>query len=283
MLLVVVATAVTIAASSVFRVAYLSSERVPRPQESRYRALRNGFRRRPRRSTWQVDVSLAEMIASRGDDLDQVTPFAAFDLARQMAVEQARQAAALAAWDMAPEVVAQSAQSLVPETVPAAHAAFALAEPQPAEAVFPSTMFFEAGADEPLFPSTGFAEAETAEPLFPASEYAGPDPADSLFPTSWLSGPEPIESLFPATMFEQVESDLLAPTPGQGSLFGPLSDPEPADGEPVAETVDEPAPADEVPVADPEPDQVSEPVRVPTPMPAPEAADEPATAPVGGA
>ncbi len=109
MLLVIVASVVLLVVVSVFLLASFSSERVARPQEPRWRAFRNGLRRRHRAGA--VEVSLAEMLQVA--EPDEVTPFAAFDQVRQKAVEQAARAAGLAA-----ALVAREPAASEPDQVP---------------------------------------------------------------------------------------------------------------------------------------------------------------------
>jgi len=245
-------------------------------------------------------VPLADLIGDRFDDYQaEAAPFAAFDRARQRAVEQAARTSGFAAMaadhDIPPEPVLDRG-----------------GQPSASE-VFFGTSFPPAGLEpvESVFPATMFSEPELAEPFFPATAFAGPEPVESLFPTTWFAEPEPVESLFPATMFEQVESPQdedrsYAPTPGQGSLFGepdprsaelvvpdpqPSSTATPADEQPGAALVAGPA-GEGGPAAEPtgtsaqagpaagepvrKPKQTRKSGRVPAPKPAPDA-DKPAT------
>jgi len=91
--LVIAAAVVVLAVGNVFLLAYFSPARAARPEGPRWRAFRNGLRRRQTASP--VDVSLAEMLQLT--EPDAPAPFAAFDQMRQRAVDQAARAAGLAA------------------------------------------------------------------------------------------------------------------------------------------------------------------------------------------
>lgn len=147
-----------LAAASVLLVAHISSSRAARPQESRLRAFRNGFRRRP--GSGLVDVSLAELFqAAEPDEEVPVTPFAAFDQVRQRAVEQAARAAGLAAALVAREPSTERDQT-----------------PEASFPRFSELSFSELSFDEPSFDSL-FAEAEPAEPTDDdAALQPGPEP-----------------------------------------------------------------------------------------------------------
>ncbi|MCL2849499.1 MAG: hypothetical protein FWE61_05590 [Micrococcales bacterium] len=266
MLLVVVATAVTFAAGSVFRIAYLSPQRVPRPRESRLRAFRNGLRRR--RRVRPVDVTLAELIASQ--QVVDVTAFAAFDLLRQHALVQAGQVSAALT-----EVHAGA--SPFPETLFAepelSRSVFAdelYAEPEPGGPSVAEVLSTEPDMSAPLFAQELFCAGKRPEPLFDevvppeletslallgnadAAETEQPSRASGeawsaglaapcqLFDEALSADPEPALSLFQQALFtgpepppfpeELVFGPLPAPLYGEsaaGAVFGDWDEDEP--------------------------------------------------------
>lgn len=179
MFLVVYATVVALAAGSVFLLAYYSPERAARPEGPRWRAFRNGLRRRRHRAG-AVDVSLAEMLRSAETE-EPITPFAAFDQVRQRAVEQAARAAGLAAALVAREPKAERDQ--VP-TGPSPDLSF----PQ-----IPSSELEELARAELALAELTLAKIALAEPGLTGPEPAAPALAsdqDTARPDTG-PGPEP--------------------------------------------------------------------------------------------
>lgn len=189
MLLIAVAVVVAFAVGSVFLIAYFSSARAERPEESRLRAFRNGLRRHPG-SFGLVDVSLAELFRAAEPDEDPVTPFAAFDQVRQRAVDQAARAAGLAAALVAREPsVAEPATELdqVSEDPFPGLSFSEFGELARAELMLAELTLAKMALAEPDLAEPEPAEPELAEPEVPAltsaqdaaQPDAGPDPQDA--------------------------------------------------------------------------------------------------------